>query len=158
MAFARAAPPVYNKIGNCYAGRKQTNYPIRWTQANQLSNKLTISNRRLEGQPGGLQSGFALYLVWQRAASSLYLICIVPVIYNWPTYIPPPKLPLPVENPDLHLIRGSFGIHQSGTANGISIGSSTFAQLTHVPNTQTHRSVYGKSRISYASRACDAAQ
>ena len=42
---------------------QETNYLIRWTQANQLSNKLTVINRRLEGQPGGLQSGFALHLL-----------------------------------------------------------------------------------------------
>ena len=64
MKFARAAPPAYDKKGNCYAGRKQTNYLIRWTQANKkLSNRLTIINRHLEGQPSGLQSGFALHLV-----------------------------------------------------------------------------------------------
>jgi len=49
MAFARAAPPAYNKKGNCHAGRRQTNYLIRWTQENQLSNRLTMMNRRLEG-------------------------------------------------------------------------------------------------------------
>ena len=47
LIFARAAPPAYDK-GNCCAGRRQTNYLIRWTQANQLSNKLTIINRLLE--------------------------------------------------------------------------------------------------------------
>jgi len=49
MTFARAAPPAYVKKGNCYAGRRHKNYLLRWTQANQLSNKLTIVNRRLEG-------------------------------------------------------------------------------------------------------------
>jgi len=44
MRFARAAPPAYDKK----AGRRQTNYLIRWMQANQLSNKLTTINRRLE--------------------------------------------------------------------------------------------------------------
>jgi len=34
--FARAAPPAYDKKGNCYAGRRQTNYVIRWLQANQF--------------------------------------------------------------------------------------------------------------------------
>ena len=37
MTFARAAPLAYDKKGNCYAGRRQTNYLIRWTQANQLT-------------------------------------------------------------------------------------------------------------------------
>ena len=41
----------------CYTGRRQTNYLIRWTQANQLSNELTIINQRLQGQQGGLQLG-----------------------------------------------------------------------------------------------------
>jgi len=49
MTFARAVAPAYNKKGNCYAGYRQTNYLIWWTQANQLSNKLTIINRQLEG-------------------------------------------------------------------------------------------------------------
>jgi len=40
MVFARAAPPADD---NCYAGRRQTNYLTRWTQVNQLSNKLTIT-------------------------------------------------------------------------------------------------------------------
>jgi len=48
MTFARAAPPAYDKKGNYYAGCGLANYLIRWTQANQLSNKLTIINRRLE--------------------------------------------------------------------------------------------------------------
>ena len=30
MTFARAALPAYDKEGNCYAGRRQTNYLIRW--------------------------------------------------------------------------------------------------------------------------------
>jgi len=46
MTFARAAPPAYDKNGSCYAGRMQTYYIIRWTQANQLSNKLSITSRR----------------------------------------------------------------------------------------------------------------
>jgi len=46
MTFARAAPPAYDKNGNCYPGRMQTYYIIRWTQANQLSNKLSITSRR----------------------------------------------------------------------------------------------------------------
>jgi len=37
VTFARAAPPAYDKKGYCNAGRKQTNYLIRWTQANQLT-------------------------------------------------------------------------------------------------------------------------
>jgi len=49
VTFARAAPPAYDKKGNCYAGRRQTNYLFPWTKANQLSNKLTIINKRLEG-------------------------------------------------------------------------------------------------------------
>ena len=69
MTLARAARPVlpaYDKKGNCYTGRRQTNYLIRWTQPNQLSNKLTLIIRRLEGYPDGLQSGFALHLVLKR--------------------------------------------------------------------------------------------
>ena len=54
MTFARAAPPAYDKKGNCYAGRKQTNYLTGWTQANQLTDQLTISNRRRGGLAGGL--------------------------------------------------------------------------------------------------------
>ena len=53
MTFARAAPPAYDKKGSRYAGRRQTNYLIRWTQASQLSNKLTIINRRLENSRAG---------------------------------------------------------------------------------------------------------
>ena len=43
MTFARAAPPAYDKKGSCYAGHRQTNYLMQWTQANQLTdnNKLT---------------------------------------------------------------------------------------------------------------------
>jgi len=37
VTFARAALPAYDKKGYCNAGRKQTNYLIRWTQANQLT-------------------------------------------------------------------------------------------------------------------------
>jgi len=48
MTFARAAP-AYNKKGNCYAGRRQTNYLIRWTHANQFNDQLTIINRRRGG-------------------------------------------------------------------------------------------------------------
>ena len=70
VSFARASPPAYDKKGSCYAGRRQTNYLIRWTQANQLSNKLTIINRRLEGQPGGLPSGLALHLVCKESKGS----------------------------------------------------------------------------------------
>ena len=43
MTFARAAPPAYKKGNNCRSGRSHTNYLIRRTQANQLSNKLTIT-------------------------------------------------------------------------------------------------------------------
>jgi len=71
MTFAMAAPPAHDKKGNCYAERRQTNYLIRWTHANQLSNKLTIINMRLQGYPGGLQSGFALHLVL------FYFICFL---------------------------------------------------------------------------------
>jgi len=35
-------PPAYDKKGNCYAGRRQTNYLSQWTQANQLTDQLTI--------------------------------------------------------------------------------------------------------------------
>ena len=49
MTFARAAPPAYENKSNCYAGRRQRNYLIRGTQENQLSNKLTLINRRLDG-------------------------------------------------------------------------------------------------------------
>jgi len=44
MTFARVAPPAYDKKGNYYAERRQTNYLIRWTQANQLPDQLTIIN------------------------------------------------------------------------------------------------------------------
>ena len=40
MTFARAAPPAHDNKGNCCAGRKQTNYLTRWTQANQLTDQL----------------------------------------------------------------------------------------------------------------------
>jgi len=33
IAIARAAPAAYDKKCNCRAGRRQTNYLIRWTQA-----------------------------------------------------------------------------------------------------------------------------
>jgi len=50
MTFARAAPPAYDKKGNRYAGRRQTNYLIRGTQANHLTDQLTIKiTRRREG-------------------------------------------------------------------------------------------------------------
>ena len=50
MTFAWVAPPANDKNGNCSAGRRQTDYLIRRTQVNQLSNKLAIvNNRRLEG-------------------------------------------------------------------------------------------------------------
>ena len=62
MTFARAAPPAYDEKGHCYAGRRQTNYLTQWTQASQISNKLTTINRPLDGQPGKLHSGFALHL------------------------------------------------------------------------------------------------
>ena len=47
MTFARAAPPAYDKKIGCYAGRSQTNCLIRWTQANQPSNRLTIISYRM---------------------------------------------------------------------------------------------------------------
>ena len=40
MTFARAAPPAHDNKGNCCAGRRQTNYLTRWTQANQLTDQL----------------------------------------------------------------------------------------------------------------------
>jgi len=46
VTFARAAPPAYDKKGNCCAGRRQTNYLIRWTQANQLNDQLAMISRR----------------------------------------------------------------------------------------------------------------
>ena len=46
MTFARAAPPAYGKKGHYYAGRRQTNYLTLWAQANQLTDQLTIINRR----------------------------------------------------------------------------------------------------------------
>jgi len=49
MTFARAAPPAYDKKDNCCAGRKQTNYLTRWTQANQITDQLTITSRRRGG-------------------------------------------------------------------------------------------------------------
>jgi len=63
MTFARAAPPAFNNMGNCYAGHRQTNYPTRWTQANQLADQLIEINRRQDRKAGGLPSGFALHLV-----------------------------------------------------------------------------------------------
>jgi len=45
---------------NCCAWRRKTNELIRWTQANQLTGQLTITNRRLGRWPGGLQSGLLL--------------------------------------------------------------------------------------------------
>ena len=48
-----------------------------------------------------------------------------------------PKIALSLGDLDLHLIHGSLGPHESAP-NGISIGSAVFAQLTRVPNTQTH--------------------
>ena len=39
VTYARAALPAHNKKGNSYAGLRQTNYLILWTQVNQLSNK-----------------------------------------------------------------------------------------------------------------------
>jgi len=37
---------------------------MRWTQADQLTNQLVITNKQLWGQPGRLQSGFALRLLF----------------------------------------------------------------------------------------------
>jgi len=51
IAIARAAPAAYDKKCNCRAGRRQTNYLIRWTQA-------------AKGIAGGLQSGFPCHLVF----------------------------------------------------------------------------------------------
>jgi len=65
MIFARAAPPAYDKKGNCCSGRRQTNYlPDSWTQENQLNNKLIIINGRKRDSRIVLQSGFALHLVY----------------------------------------------------------------------------------------------
>ena len=44
-------------------GVRQEVQVLRWTQANQLTDQLTIINRRLWEQPGGLPIGFALHLV-----------------------------------------------------------------------------------------------
>ena len=35
---------------NCYVGHRQTNYPTLWTQANQLTDQLTIIDRRQGGK------------------------------------------------------------------------------------------------------------
>jgi len=40
MTFARAAPPAYDKKGNCCAGRTQTNYLIRWTRSSGVAGPL----------------------------------------------------------------------------------------------------------------------
>ena len=37
VTFTRAVLSAYDKKGNCYARHRQTNYPTRWTQANQLT-------------------------------------------------------------------------------------------------------------------------
>jgi len=37
---------------------------MRWTQADQSTNQLVITNKQLWGQPGRLQSGFALRLLF----------------------------------------------------------------------------------------------
>ena len=63
MTFARAAPAAYDKKGNCYTGRRQTNHLTRWTHANQLTDQLTIINRRRGGKADGLPTSFALHLV-----------------------------------------------------------------------------------------------
>jgi len=46
-----------------------------------------------------------------------------------------------------HLIRGSMGTRESSPRTELSIGSSVFAQLSRVPNTQTtlHHDVYSNS-------------
>jgi len=49
MTFARAAPPAYDLKRHCCAGRMQTNYLTRWTQANQLIKQIKITNRRRGG-------------------------------------------------------------------------------------------------------------
>ena len=72
MTFARAAPPAYDKKGNCYAGRRQTNYLTRWTHANQLTDQLTIINRRRGGKADGLPTGFALHLVYSYYATAWF--------------------------------------------------------------------------------------
>ena len=48
VAFGRAAPPAYDKKGGAIVmqGAGQTNYLIRWMQANQLSK---VINRRRGG-------------------------------------------------------------------------------------------------------------
>jgi len=43
VTFVRAAPPAYDKKGNCNVGCRQTIYLTRWTQANQLTDKLTTT-------------------------------------------------------------------------------------------------------------------
>ena len=54
--------------------RAQANkLPDSMTQSNQLSNNLTIINRQLEGQPGRLQSGFALHPVLDAKHASYAL-------------------------------------------------------------------------------------
>jgi len=50
---------------------------LHWTQANQLTDQLTISNSCLGKQPSGLPTGFALHLVmcWSHSAG-----------HQWPHY------------------------------------------------------------------------
>jgi len=64
MTFARAAPPAYDKKGNCYAERRQTNYLTRWTQANQLTDQLTII---LIGEGGSVAEWLACWTQAQQA-------------------------------------------------------------------------------------------
>jgi len=59
VTFVRAAPKGDKKV-NCYTGRRQTNYLIRWTQENQLSDKLTI-----------------IYRLWATVRLRLHLVVIV---------------------------------------------------------------------------------
>jgi len=49
MTFAGAAPAAYDKKGNCYTGRRQTNHLAQCTQANRLTDQLTVINRRRGG-------------------------------------------------------------------------------------------------------------
>jgi len=56
-----------------------------------------------------------------------------------PLHVPFSKVPFPVGESRAHLMLGSLGPHES--PKGISVCSTSFAQITLVPNTQNHRHV-----------------
>ena len=78
MRFAMAAPPAYDKKGNCYTGRWQINDLIRWTQANQLTDQLTIINRTRGDKRVDCRK--TLPCVLYLFASSIYLTMWVHVL------------------------------------------------------------------------------